>query len=127
MEGERITMATSWNDSGTFSGRFVPRLFLLLAVVLFISNLGALVDKVLHPDIEYFDEEHLFVGFATGIMTLVLFGGLAFYARSLEKILAKYKKTKSARQESDDKYRRLFESSREILYLSHPHQGGFWI
>ncbi|MFA5808784.1 MAG: ATP-binding protein [Thermoleophilia bacterium] len=85
-----------------------------------MTNLGALVDKVFHPEIEYFDEEHLMVGFFTGLMTMILFGGLAFYARSLEKALAKYKKAKLARQQSDDKYRHLFETSKDIIFISSP-------
>jgi len=113
-------MDTSGNDSGIASGRIMPRLFLLLVAVVLMTNLGALVDKVFHPEIEYFDEEHLMVGFFTGLMTMILFGGLAFYARSLEKALAKYKKAKLARQQSDDKYRHLFETSKDIIFISSP-------
>ncbi|MFA5801440.1 MAG: response regulator [Thermoleophilia bacterium] len=85
-----------------------------------MTNVGALVDKIMHPEIEYFDEEHLIVGFFTGLMTLLLLGGLAVYASRLERSLAKYKKSKLSIQKSEDKYRRLFESSKDIVFISSP-------
>jgi PAS domain S-box-containing protein len=48
-------------------------------VVLFISNLGAIVDATLHPEIAYFDEEHLLVGGITAIVVVLLLGGLEAY------------------------------------------------
>jgi len=42
-------------------------------------NLNAMVDVVLHPEIPYFDKEHLIVGGVTGFVSMVLFGLLALY------------------------------------------------
>ena len=42
-------------------------------IVILLSNLNALVDSVLHPEIPYFDEEHLIVGGITALVTAVLF------------------------------------------------------
>jgi two-component system NtrC family sensor kinase len=48
-------------------------------VVLFISNLGAMVDWVFHPEITYFDEEHLIVGGITAITVILLLVALEMY------------------------------------------------
>ncbi|MBA3035842.1 MAG: hypothetical protein FP814_05035 [Desulfobacterium sp.] len=52
-----------------------------------MSNLNAMVDLYLHPDIPYFDKEHLIVGGVTAIVSTVLFGALFFYVCHLDKAL----------------------------------------
>ncbi len=42
-----------------------------------MSNLSALVDAFLHPEIPYFDIEHLIVGGVTGLVSSILFGFFA--------------------------------------------------
>lgn len=59
------------------------------AIVILLSNLNALVDSVLHPEIPYFDEEHLIVGSITALVTGVLFFFLIKYELRLNRILAK--------------------------------------
>ena len=63
-----------------------PRLQIVLCglAILFISNLNAVIDLVLHPEIPYFDLEHLIVGGATGLISLFLFGLLFRHMRRLE-------------------------------------------
>ena len=60
------------------------RVALFLLVVLFMANLNALVDLLFHPDISYFDEEHVIVGIVTAVTTAVLFGVLLLYTQRLE-------------------------------------------
>ena len=38
------------------------RIVICVSVILLMANLNALVDTVHHPEIPYFDEEHLIVG-----------------------------------------------------------------
>jgi hypothetical protein len=52
-----------------------------------MTNLNALVDFFLHPEIPYFDKEHLIVGGTTGFVSLVLFGLLFIYMRHLNNAL----------------------------------------
>ncbi|MDD5303393.1 MAG: hypothetical protein PHS14_09815 [Elusimicrobia bacterium] len=57
---------------------------LLSAVgVLMMANISALVDSFHHPEIPYFDQEHLIVGGITAFVSAVLLAGLAFYLRTL--------------------------------------------
>lgn len=56
-------------------------------IILFMSNLSALVDLIIHPDIPYFDNEHLIVGGATGLVSGILFGLLFVHMRRLEAAL----------------------------------------
>jgi hypothetical protein len=60
-----------------------------------MSNLSALVDAFLHPEIPYFDTEHLIVGGVTGLVSSILLGLLIFYIRRLEKALKRICKIES--------------------------------
>ncbi len=68
---------------------FIPRrrsvfkiAFFILAVFL-MGNLNALVDAVLHPEIPYFDEEHLIVGGVASLFTATLLILLVIYLNRL--------------------------------------------
>ena len=67
-----------------FHDRTRVRLGIALLIILFMGNLDALVDAVNHPEIPYFNREHLVVGGVTALVTLMFFGILAIYLRSLE-------------------------------------------
>ncbi len=64
---------------------------LIFSSALLMANLGAVIDFYQHPDIPYFDDEHLLAGGATGLLTAVLFGAAMLYFRRLEKALQKIK------------------------------------
>lgn len=63
------------------------RITLYLVVILLTSNLNAMVCHFLHPEIPYFDKEHVIVGGVTGIVCAVLFGLVALYVRHLNRAL----------------------------------------
>jgi len=44
-----------------------------LIIIFFMGNLSSLTDMVFHPEIPYFDREHLVVGGTTALFTFVLF------------------------------------------------------
>jgi hypothetical protein len=71
------------------------QIVIYVVIIIFLSNLNALVDAVLHPDIPYFDEEHLIVGGITGLVSIILFGLLTLYVRSLNKALGNIKSLES--------------------------------
>jgi hypothetical protein len=54
-------------------------------IILFMANLDALTDLFLHPEIWYFDTEHLIVGGVTGLVTTILFGMLSIYVAGLKR------------------------------------------
>ena len=70
----------------------VCQVTIYLAIVLLMANLNGLVDYFLHPEIPYFDEEHLLVGGVTALVSSVLFGMLLIYLRKLNKALSIIKK-----------------------------------
>lgn len=53
----------------------------LLAV--FVGNINALIDSVLHPEIPYFDREHVIVGGVTALVSAALSFLLLRYARHI--------------------------------------------
>ena len=71
------------------------RVYLRVAIGVFIialmANLDALVDAVIHPELAYFDKEHLLVGAVTGLVTTVLFGILSIYVANLRRAMSEIK------------------------------------
>ena len=53
------------------------------SLVIFMSNLNSLVDLLFHPEVPYWDEEHLIVGGLTGFISFVVFGFFLLYVRNL--------------------------------------------
>ena len=72
-------------NRGLFHGAFI------ISSALLMANLGAMIDFFLHPDIPYFDEEHLIVGGITGLLTAMLLGAIILYVRRLQEALNKVK------------------------------------
>jgi len=60
-------------------------------LVVFMSNLNSLVDLFFHPEIPYWDEEHLIVGGVTGFISFAVFGFFLLYVRNLYDALNKIK------------------------------------
>ncbi len=91
--------------------RVIPfRIVIYVFLALFLGNLGALVDLVLHPEIPYFDEEHLTVGGITAITVILLLGALETY-------LARRKNIEATLRENEERYRILFHQSSDGIFL----------
>ncbi len=75
--------------------REIHQLFVYILIIILMANLNALVDAFLHPEIPYFDREHLIVGGVTGLVSSILLGLLIFYTRRLEKALKRIKNIES--------------------------------
>ena len=75
----------------SFSRNIPMQLAMYAFLVIFMSNLNSMVDLVLHPEIPYWDEEHLIVGGITGCIAFAVFGGLLLYLRHLHGALDKIK------------------------------------
>lgn len=58
---------------------------LIVGPALLMANLGAMIDSYMHPEIPYFDEEHVIGGGISGLITAVLFALLILYVKRLEK------------------------------------------
>ncbi len=97
----------------TLDRKFSLRIALYIFLVLLMSNLGAMVDLVLHPDIPYFDDEHLVVGGITAVTVFLLLGGLETY-------LTRRRKTEMMLRENEERYRALFHQSSDGIYLLSP-------
>lgn len=101
------------------------RLLLTLGAIIVMANLGAMVDFVFHPEIEYLDEEHLIVGGVTGLMTGIILVSLMLYIGRLEKAVARQQRDKEALAVSEDRYRTIFDNSLDVIFLKTP--GGRFI
>ncbi|PWB68035.1 MAG: hypothetical protein C3F14_00625 [Deltaproteobacteria bacterium] len=65
---------------------------IFILIVIFMANLSPLVDAILHPEIPYFDGEHLIVGGINGVVSILFFGLLLFHIRRLNKAMEKINK-----------------------------------
>ncbi len=77
---------------GAFVKRTIHQFFIYILIIILMGNLSALVDAFLHPEIPYFDTEHLIVGGVTGLVSSILLGLLISYTRLLEKALIRINK-----------------------------------
>jgi len=80
-----------------------------LFMVSLVGNLSALVDALLHPDIPYFDEEHLIIGGVYAVFLTIVFLALAIYA-------AKIKMASKKLEESEKKYRDITELLPQFVF-----------
>ena len=63
------------------------KIIVFIAIIILLCNLNAVVDAFLHPDIPYFDNEHLIVGGVYGLVSLILLGLLELYLNQFQKAL----------------------------------------
>src|SRR5512146_914809 len=75
-----------------FMKRTLLQVMIYVLLVILMANLSPIVDSIHHPEIPYFDNEHLIVGGITGIVSMVIFGLLFFHIRSLNKAMIKINK-----------------------------------
>jgi len=71
------------------------RILLLIIIILLMGNLNALVDAVLHPEIPFFDHEHLVVGTVSATLSAILYGLLLAYANRQEKLLQQLQRSQN--------------------------------
>ena len=95
-----------------------------LAIVMLMSNIGALIDAILHPEIPYFDKEHLIVGGVTAFVITVLLGLIAGYVRYLEQSRDEIetlvaKRTKEL-HESRERLAHILSSNPAVIYTAKP-------
>lgn len=103
------TITSIWKD------RLLEIVFCVL-LILFISNLNAIVDVIIHPEIPYFDEEHLIVGSITGIFCFALFGLALMYFSWLHKSNFERKLAEDAIMESEEKFKALFDRAIDGIF-----------
>jgi signal transduction histidine kinase len=87
-----------------------------ILIILFMGNLSALIDAAIHPDIEYFNEEHLIVGGVTTFVTSVLFIIVTdFFSRLRRKENELQKLNAELEKKVAERTRQLVESQGKLL------------
>jgi hypothetical protein len=77
-------MNTPKREARYFFPKSIPLQFAIyVSLVILMTNLDSLVDLLFHPEIPYWDEEHLVVGGVTGAISFVIFGLFLLYVRNL--------------------------------------------
>ncbi len=74
------------------------------SITLFLANLGALIEVVLHPEIPYFDEEHLIMGGTTALT-------VGFLLYILDGYLCRHDKMSAELRESEAQIRALVDNT----------------
>ena len=89
------------------------RLTLYVVLVLLFANLGALIDLAFHPEVPYFDGEHLVEGAITALAMVVLLTALEVYLRQR-------RRAEAALGESEARYRGYFEQTLVGVIVASP-------
>ena len=109
------------------------RIVIAVILILILSNLNAIIDLILHPDIPYFDLEHLIVGGITGSFGLLIFILLFFFLKQIDNtndklkiLITELKIEKDRVQEREEELFRLnADKDMFISILSHDLKGPF--
>jgi PAS domain S-box-containing protein len=91
--------------------RRIRLIFWSVICVLIMLNIGAIVDSVLHPEIEYFDTEHIIVGLTTASIVGIILIILYFYIERLEKAFREIHASEETLQENEEKFKHVFDLS----------------
>jgi PAS domain S-box-containing protein len=110
------------NNKNGFFARFTTqrgRLIIWGVVgLILMSNLGAIIDSVLHPEIEYFDAEHFIVGGSTALVFGIMLLMIIMYLDRLEKRSHKISQSEQALRESENKLKAIIETSPDGIAIS---------
>lgn len=109
------------NNKGSLAGFTAQRSRLIiwgLIGLVLMSNLGAIIDSFLHPEIEYFDLEHIIVGGATALVFGIMFLMLTRYLDRFEKTVSDISQSEKALRESEEKLKTIIETSPDGIATS---------
>lgn len=103
---------------------WVFKIIIYAAFVVLISNISAIVDYFIHPQIPYFDEEHLIVGATTLIFSLIFGAFIIIYINRLQiiniergNLLKELLRAKENAEESESKLKELNANKDKILSI----------
>ena len=109
------------NNKGSLAGFTSQRSRLIIWGVIgliLMSNLGAIIDSFLHPEIEYLDLEHIIVGGATALVFGIMFLMLTRYLDRFEKTVSDISQSEKALRESEEKLKTIIETSPDGIATS---------
>ena len=109
------------NKKGSLAGFTYQRSRLIIWGVIglvLMSNLGAIIDSFLHPEIEYFDLEHIIVGGATALVFGIMFLMLIRYLDRFEKTVSDISQSEKALRENEEKLKAIIETSPDGIATS---------
>jgi len=89
------------------------RLLIYMAIVLLMANISPVIDSFMHPDIPYFDPEHLLVGGITAGITALLLSLLISHANRMTSVAHELSRLNKALRE---------QSSRDSLTSLYNHR-----
>ncbi|MBI5353879.1 MAG: PAS domain S-box protein [Chloroflexi bacterium] len=99
--------------------RLILRIIITFIVLFLMANLGAVIDAILHPEIEYFDSEHIIVGLSSAFVVGIMMAIILIYIERIEKAFRDHKRTEESLHASEIRYQTLFEQASDgIFYLS---------
>lgn len=113
-------MGTEINRRPSMFRVMLPWMIFSVCTAVLIANLGAIVDSLIHPEIPYFDEEHLIVGTVSGIVSLIALGGAMFFMYRSRLSTRKKLEAEAAYHRSVRRYADLFKASSDaIIFFDH--------
>lgn len=94
--------------------------FIVLISLLVMGNLGAMIDLILHPEINYFDSEHLIVGGTTAFFVAIMLAMLVKNILRLENSVREIQLSDQKINESLVKWQTTFDGISSSVFLLDP-------
>lgn len=94
--------------------------FIVLISLLVMGNLGAMIDLILHPEINYFDSEHLIVGGTTAFFVAIMLAMLVKNILRLENSVREIQLSDQKINESLVKWQTTFDGISNSVFLLDP-------
>jgi PAS domain S-box-containing protein len=92
-------------------------IFWSILAILLVVNLGAIIDAILHPEIPYFDPEHILVGLITALVVALILVILNVYIDRFEKALRDNRASLEALEASEARHQSLVETLPEGIIV----------
>ena len=90
---------------------------IVLIVLAFMANLGAIIDSIVHPEIDYFDIEHLISGLVTAFVVGIMFVMVIIYIERLKKAIRERNRMDESLKISEQNYRTIFNFATEAIFI----------
>ena len=90
---------------------------IILFAFMLMANFGAIIDSIFHPEIEYFDSEHILVGIISAFIVGSMLVLLIVYSERLKKALNDISQGEEKKRQSEDQYQALLQTAIDGFWL----------
>ena len=91
---------------------------IILFAFMLMANFGAIIDSIFHPEIEYFDSEHILVGIISAFIVGSMLVLLIVYIERLKKALNDISQGEEKKRQHEDQFQTLLQTAMDGFWLA---------